>query len=79
MILSLSIRNFVLIKDVSLMFTPGLNVITGVTGGGKSLVLRALDFLLGGRPSPDLIYQDEKTAEVTGVFSVSPELREMIG
>ena len=78
MIVSLSIKNFVLVKEVSLAFAPGMNVITGMTGGGKSLILKALDFLLGARPSPDMVYPGETFTEISALFTVSSELRKQI-
>ena len=47
MLETLRIRNLALIDDVELEFCPGLNVLTGESGAGKSFILRALDFILG--------------------------------
>ena len=55
MLETLRIRNLALIDDVELEFCPGLNVLTGESGAGKSFILRALDFILGDRISADLV------------------------
>jgi len=71
MLVNLRIKDFLLIPDADIVFHPGLNVITGETGGGKSLVLKALDFLLGARGAPELIAPGEEATEVSGVFRVN--------
>ena len=50
----LRIRNLALIDDVELEFCPGLNVLTGESGAGKSFILRALDFILGERIAAEI-------------------------
>ena len=49
MLLSLSVKNFALIEDLEVNFSNGLNIITGETGSGKSIILGALSLLLGKR------------------------------
>ncbi len=62
MILELYIENFILMDKVTIPFTSGFNVITGETGAGKSMVLGALNLLLGARFNKDLMkYPDKKT------------------
>ena len=51
MLKSLAVKNFAVIAELSLEFGPGLNALTGETGAGKSILLEALGFLLGGRGS----------------------------
>lgn len=78
MLASLQIRNFALIDNATLEFGEGLNVISGETGAGKSILVQALEILLGGRGSSDLIRQGEEDAEVSGLF-VSSKTGEEVG
>ncbi|PTN33065.1 AAA family ATPase, partial [Desulfonatronum sp. SC1] len=64
----LRIRNLALIDDLELEFGPGLNVITGETGAGKSFILRALDFLLGEKLAVNLVRPGHDKARVEAVF-----------
>ncbi|NLB39689.1 MAG: AAA family ATPase, partial [Clostridiales bacterium] len=70
MLKQITIRNFVLVADV--VFTPdtGLNVLSGETGAGKSIVVDAVDFLLGGRADRDVIRTGTDKAVVEGIFDV---------
>ncbi len=72
MLSRLAIRNFAIISSLDLAFTPGLNVLTGETGAGKSIILNAAHLLLGGRPSTDFIRTGEKEMKVEAVFLVPP-------
>ena len=67
----LSIRNFALIKQLEIEFDDGLTVITGETGAGKSIVLGALNLLLGSRAEANMIRSGEDQCEVTALFDVS--------
>ena len=68
MLLELEIANFVIIKKQCITFGAGLNVISGETGAGKSIVLEALKLLLGARSSADSIRAGEETLSVRGLF-----------
>ncbi|MCF8104574.1 MAG: AAA family ATPase [Desulfohalobiaceae bacterium] len=68
----LRIQNLALIQDLEIEFAPGLNVLTGESGAGKSFVLRALDFILGEKLQPDMVRQGKDKARVEAVF-VLPE------
>ena len=70
MLLSLHIRNFAIIEDVTLEFGPGLNVLSGETGAGKSIIIQALGLLTGERGSADWIRKGEDSAVVTGHFDI---------
>ncbi len=72
MLLELSIRNFAIIKAVTVSFRKGLNILTGETGAGKSIIIDALGLLLGERASADFVRYGEKRAEVEGLFELSP-------
>ncbi len=69
MLLSLGIRDFLLIDRLDLDFEDGLCVLTGETGAGKSILLDALVLALGGRSSGDLVRKGAKQATITAVFS----------
>ncbi len=68
MLLTLQVRNFALIENVHIEFGEGFNILSGETGSGKSILVQAMDLLLGGRGSQDLIREGEDEAEVTGFF-----------
>jgi DNA repair protein RecN (Recombination protein N) len=73
MLARLRIRDLVLIDELDVELSPGFNVLTGETGAGKSLVVAALDLLLGRRGSSDLVRKGAAEAEVEGVFDVTDE------
>ena len=71
MIKEIRIRNFAIIENLAVNFEKGLNVLTGETGAGKSIIIDALNLLLGGRADTDSIRSGETTAYVEGVFEVN--------
>jgi DNA repair protein RecN (Recombination protein N) len=73
MLTELRIRNFAIIEEAALVFGPGLNVLTGETGAGKTIVMTALGLLLGGRASPEVIRSGAKEAVVEGLFELEGE------
>jgi DNA repair protein RecN (Recombination protein N) len=73
MLLELRIRNFAIIEETSLEFGPGLNVLSGETGAGKTIILSALGLLLGDRASPDMVRAGEKEALVEALFELEGE------
>lgn len=72
MLLSLDIRDMLLIDRLELEFRPGLNVLTGETGAGKSILLDCLGFVLGWRGRADLVRSGASQGEVTAVFELPP-------
>lgn len=72
MLRSLEIRDMLLIDRLELGFGPGLNVLTGETGAGKSILLDCLGFVLGWRGRADLVRQGAAQGEVTAVFDLPP-------
>jgi DNA repair protein RecN (Recombination protein N) len=70
MLTELHIRNFAVIEEAALSFAAGLNVISGETGAGKTIVMTALGLLLGGRASPELVRGGAREAVVEGVFEI---------
>jgi len=77
MLQSLHIENYALIAKLSIEFGPGLNLLTGETGSGKSIVVDALGLLLGDKGSADLIRAGAERAVVSGVFSVRRNLEDL--
>src|SRR5216684_946887 len=73
MLLELRIRNFAIIEEAHLEFGAGLNVLSGETGAGKTIILSALGLLLGSRAAPDMIRAGEKEAVVEGLFELEGE------
>ena len=71
MLKELHVRNYAVIDDLRIELQPGLNVLTGETGAGKSLIVGALSLLLGERASSDLVRAGEDRALVEGVFDIS--------
>lgn len=72
MLRSLDIRDILIIDRLELDFRPGLNVLTGETGAGKSILLDALGFVLGWRGRADLVRVGAGQGEVTAVFDLAP-------
>jgi DNA repair protein RecN (Recombination protein N) len=71
---SVTIKNFALIDYLELEFGSGLNVLTGETGAGKSIVLDAIDVVLGGKVNQRLVRQGEKRAHIEASFRIDPDL-----
>jgi DNA repair protein RecN (Recombination protein N) len=64
----LSVQRLAIIDELEVEFEPGLNIITGETGAGKSVLVEAIDLLVGGRASADLVRTGESTAVVQAIF-----------
>lgn len=80
MLADLSIRNLAIIDTLQVSFQPGLTVLTGETGAGKSIIIDAVNLLLGGRASAELIRTGADEAVVEAVFTLaadSPVLRRL--
>ncbi|MCX7634008.1 MAG: DNA repair protein RecN [Turneriella sp.] len=75
MLESLSVRDFALIRELQIQFGPGLNLITGETGAGKSVILGALSLVLGYKATTDMIRSGARRAMVEAVFSMPPDTR----
>ena len=67
----LAIRHLAVIDKLELEFEPGLNVLTGETGAGKSILVGAVGLLVGGRASADLVRTGEEAASLEGIFEVA--------
>src|SRR5579872_6983467 len=70
MLVELLVENYAVVERVRVRFHAGLNLLTGETGSGKSLVVDALGLLFGGRASADMIRSGEARAHVAGIFEV---------
>ena len=75
MLISLKIENFALVDQLMLQLNGGLNVLTGETGAGKSIILDAIDAVLGGKASNRLIRSGEKKALLEATFALNDSLR----
>ena len=73
MLKEIRIQNFAIIENLAVSFKSGLNVMTGETGAGKSIIIDALNLLLGDRADTDSIRTGETTALVEGLFQISNE------
>lgn len=74
MLVSLKIDNFALIDHLQLALAPGLNVLTGETGAGKSIILDAIDAVLGGKASGRLVRTGASKAQIEATFQLLPEV-----
>ena len=79
MLSELRVQNLLLIERAELRLAPGLNVLTGETGAGKTVLAHALDLLLGGRAKPGIVRPGAAEAYVEGVFDLPDELRPELG
>ena len=80
MLVELVIENYAVIEQLRVRFHPGLNLLTGETGSGKSIVVGALGLLLGGRASAESVRTGAERARVSGIFEApqSRALREVL-
>lgn len=73
MLLELKIQNFAIIDDVTIEFTEGMNILTGETGSGKSIIIDALSTVLGGKAYKEMIKSGADSAFVEAVFCTSSD------
>jgi DNA repair protein RecN (Recombination protein N) len=74
----LVIENYAVVDRLEVRFHAGLNLLTGETGSGKSIVVDALGLLLGSRASTDMIRSGAERARVSGVFEIGPSARKLL-
>ncbi len=79
MLQELHVENLLLIEQAQLRLAPGLNVLTGETGAGKTVLAHALDLLLGGRARAGIVRPGAGEAYVEGIFDLPEHLREQLG
>lgn len=70
MLLEIAIKNFAIIEEIRLTFDRGMTVLTGETGAGKSIIIDAMNMMLGSRASHDVIRHGQPKAEIEGLFSL---------
>ncbi|MBW2164926.1 MAG: DNA repair protein RecN [Deltaproteobacteria bacterium] len=75
MLKELSIKNFTIIENLHICFSDGLTILSGETGAGKSIIINAVNLLLGSRASAKLIRTGVETAELEALFKITPESR----
>jgi len=71
MLLELTLRNFAIIDELTVNFGEGLNILTGETGAGKSIIVDAINLILGEKASTDLIKSDKEEALIEALFGIS--------
>ena len=75
MLKELSIRNFAIIDDLHIRFDAGLTILSGETGAGKSIIINAVNLILGSRASTDMVRTGAESAELEALFDVAPQSR----
>ncbi|MCL2858402.1 MAG: AAA family ATPase, partial [Streptococcaceae bacterium] len=80
MLQEISIKNFAIIDEIHLSFSNGMTILTGETGAGKSIIIDAMNLLLGGRASSDFVRHGQEKSEIQGLFFVerNPDLSEKL-
>ncbi len=71
MLLGITLKNFTIIEDLSVGLNTGLNIITGETGAGKSVIVDAINIILGDKASADNIKSGEQEAHIEALFDIS--------
>jgi len=73
MLRELSIRNFAIIDDLRIRFAEGLTILSGETGAGKSIIINAVNLMLGSRATADLVRTGADRAEIESLFEIAPD------
>lgn len=71
MLLEISIKNFAIIEEIALSFDNGMTILTGETGAGKSIIIDAMNMMLGSRANMEVVRHGAKKAEIEGFFSIA--------
>src|SRR5579871_4379671 len=72
MLVELLVENYAVMEQVRVRFHRGLNLLTGETGSGKSIIVDALGLLLGARTSADMVRAGSERARISGIFEIDP-------
>jgi len=78
MLNELHIRDFAIIEDLQLTLKPGFVVFTGETGAGKSIIIDAVEMLLGGRAESTFVRTGSDIALIEGLFDLEPSTQELV-
>ncbi|MBV8551241.1 MAG: DNA repair protein RecN [Acidobacteriaceae bacterium] len=80
MLLELIVENYAVVEQARIRFQEGLNILTGETGSGKSIVVDSLSLLLGARASAEMVRSGETRARVSGIFAIheTPEIEALL-
>src|SRR5713226_7253165 len=70
MLVELAVENYAVIEKVRVRFHRGLNLLTGETGSGKSIVVDALALLFGARAAPEMVRTGAERARISGIFEI---------
>lgn len=71
MLLEISIKNFAIIEEIALSFDNGMTILMGETGAGKSIIIDAMNMMLGSRANMEVVRHGAKKAEIEGFFSIA--------
>src|SRR4051812_48648749 len=71
MLLEIKVHNFAIIENIHIQFKKGLNILSGETGAGKSVLLKSLALLMGGKASAESIRTGSEQAAIEGSFDIS--------
>src|SRR5215472_6935470 len=78
MLVALRVSNLAVIDEIDIPLGPGLTVLTGETGAGKSLLVDAISLLLGRRSAPDVVREGQPEASIEGVFAGDESLSQRL-
>lgn len=78
MLLELRLENYAVIENLAVEFAPGLNLLTGETGAGKSILIDALALLMGAKASPDVVRFGAERAVISAVFEIEAEAAKIV-
>ncbi len=78
MLAELKVANYALIEDLAISFSPGLNVLSGETGAGKSIIIGAINLLLGERATVEQIRQGSTEAYIEGIVNAEPAVQKQV-
>ena len=71
MLKSLTIKNYALLQELEMKPSEALNIVTGETGAGKSIMLGAIGLLLGNRADKKALYNEEQKCVIEGIFTIN--------
>ncbi len=73
MLSELRIKDFAIIEEIAFSFKKGMNILTGETGAGKSIIIQAINLILGDRAASNLVRNGRKEATVEAIFTLESE------